>query len=315
MKRKPDFLYIGSSKSGSTWIFKLLSWHPNIYMYPGKHTSFFTKQFDKGWDWYLSNFKTRPEHKLVGEASHSYLISEPAFERIHQHLPDAKLLVCLREPVERTFSQYLDGLKNGKMDGTLEEALERMPTLINHSRYGTHLARYLQKFPRDQILIVSFDELVANPDKLAARLFEFLGVEALEIPPALHRKVLPAGRPRVRSVAMAVKKVAQLTQRLGLIGLRGKVKTSPTVRNLLYRQYTAESRPKMPPETAARLRELMTDEVQRLDAVAGTDFCRLWNYPPAAQVRVGDGGHPPASIPQCPPSPGCPDALGRQFVS
>lgn len=208
-----------------------------------------------------------------------------------------KLLVCLREPVERTFSQYLDGLKNGKMGGTLEEALERVPTLINHSRYGTNLARYLQKFPREQILIVSFDELVADPAKLAARLFEFLGVEVLEIPPALHRKVLPAGRPRVRSVALAVKKVAQLTQRLGLIALRGKVKTSPTVRNLLYSQYTPESRPKIPPETAARLRELMTEEVQRLDAVAGTDFCRLWNYPPDDQVRGGGGSHPHPSIP------------------
>jgi Sulfotransferase family len=291
--RKPDFLYIGSSKSGSTWIFKILSWHPNIYMYPGKHIGFFTRQFDKGWDWYLSNFKRGPEHKVVGEASHSYLISEHALERIHQHLPDAKLLVCLREPVERTFSQYLDGLKNGKIDGTFEEALERNPTLISHSRYGTNLARYLQKFPRDQILIVSFNELVANPDKLAARLFEFLGVEPLELPPALHRKVLPAGRPRVRSVAMAVKKVAQLTQRLGLIGLRGKVKTSPTVRNLLYWQYTAESRPKMPPDTAARLHELMTDEVQRLDAVAGTDFCRLWNYSPAPQYDMASVGSEP----------------------
>ena len=89
---------------------------------------------------------------------------------------------------------------------------------------------------------------------------------------------------------MAVKKVAQLTQRLGLIGLRGKVKTSPTVRNLLYWQYTAETRPKMPTETAARLRELMTDEVQRLDAVAGTDFCRLWNYPPAPQHVLASVG-------------------------
>lgn len=89
---------------------------------------------------------------------------------------------------------------------------------------------------------------------------------------------------------MAVKKVAQLAQRLGLIALRGKVKTSPTVRNLLYWQYTAESRPKMPPDTAARLRELMTVEVQRLDAVAGTDFCRLWNYPPASHHDLASVG-------------------------
>jgi Sulfotransferase family len=288
MTDSPNFLYIGSSKSGSTWIFKLLSWHPDIYMYPGKHLGFFTRQFDKGWDWYLGNFKSGAGHKAVGEASHSYLLSQDACDRIHQYLPDAKLLVCLREPVERTFSQYLDGLKNGKLNGTLEEELKHNATLIDHSRYGTNLARYMEKFPREQIRIVSFDELVASPDKLAASIFEFLGVDVLEIPEALHRKVLPAGQPRVRSIAMAAKKLAKVTDRMGLVGLRGRAKTSPTVRNLLYRQFTTESRPKMPPEIAAHLRELMTDEVQRLDAVAGTDFCRLWNYPPAArQVRAG----------------------------
>ena len=250
-------------------------------MYPGKHLGFFTRDFAKGWDWYLGNFKSGREHKVVGEASHSYLLSENARDRIHECLPDVKLLVCLREPVERTFSQYLDGIKNGKLNASFAEELERNATLINHSRYGTNLVRYLEKFPRENIFIASFDELVSAPDKLAVRMFEFLGVDVLKIPEKLHRKVLPAGQPRVRSIAMAAKKLAKLTQRLGLVGLRGKAKTSPAVRNLLYRQFTDSSRPKMPPEIEARLRELMADEVQRLDAVAGTDFCRLWNYPPA----------------------------------
>lgn len=289
MTRSPDFLYIGSSKSGSTWIFKLLSWHPQIYMYPGKHLGFFTREFAKGWDWYLSNFKAGPEHMVAGEASHSYLLSADARDRIHERLPDVKLLVCLREPVERTYSQYLDGIKNGKMAGTFEEALETNATLIDHSRYGTNLARYLEKFPRDQILIVAFNDLVAAPDRLAARIFEFLGVDVLEIPKKMHEKVLPAGQPRIHRITQAAKKLARLADRFGLVGLRGKAKTSPTVRNLLYRQFTDANRPKMLPETKARLRELMAGEVQRLDRVAGTDFASLWYYAPTSRDGLAEG--------------------------
>ncbi len=282
MSKIPDFLYIGTSKAGSTWIFKALSWHPQIYMYSGKNLGFFSSHFDNGWEWYLSNFHPEPQHKVVGEVSHSYLTSEAACERIHEFLPDVKLLVCLREPVQRTFSDYLDGIKNGKLHGSLEEELERTPSLINKSRYGTHIARYLERFDRDQIHIARFDELVSAPDRYAAKIFEFLGVDVLEIPESLQRKVLPAGTPRVRSIAMGAKRLSKMAGRIGLSGLRGKVKTSPTVRNLLYRPYTDNSRPTIPPAAETHLRELMADEVQRLDSVAGTDFCRLWNYSPTA---------------------------------
>src|SRR5437763_13600017 len=101
MSKTPNFLYIGTSKAGSTWIFKVLSWHPEIYMYPGKNLGYFSTRYDKGWDWYLKNFDPEPQHKLVGEVSHSYLVSEEAAARVHKHLPDAKLMVCLREPVQR----------------------------------------------------------------------------------------------------------------------------------------------------------------------------------------------------------------------
>ena len=281
MSEVPNFLYIGTSKAGSTWIFKVLSWHPQIYMYSGKNLGFFSAHFENGWDWYLSHFYPEPHHRIVGEVSHSYLASEEACDRIFEALPNVKLMVCLREPVQRTFSDYLDGIKNGKWHGSLEEELERTPSLINRSRYGTHLARYLEKFGRDQVHIGCFDELVSAPDRYAARVFEFLGVDALEIPAGLQQKVLPAGTPRVRSIAMAAKRLSKMAKRAGLAGLRGKVKTSPTVRNLLYRPYTDHSRPTMPPATESRLRELMADEVERLDSVAGTDFRHLWKYSPA----------------------------------
>lgn len=279
MIRVPNFLYIGTSKAGSTWIFKVLSWHPQIYMYGGKNLGFFSTRYDQGWDWYIGNFDAGPEHKVIGEVSHSYLVSEHAAERIHQHLPETKLMVCLREPVERTFSDYLDGIKNGKLNGSFEEELERTPALIHRSRYATHLARYLEKFDRDQLHICSFDELKTAPDEFAESIFRFLEVDLLHLPPALQGKVLPAGKPRSRALANGAKSLSRVARRAGLTSLIGKLKTSRTVRNVLYQPFSDSSRPTMAAATKARLRELMTEEVQRLDELAGTDFCALWNYP------------------------------------
>lgn len=279
MTSGPNFLYIGTSKAGSTWIFKVLSWHPQIYMYPGKDIAFFTSNFDQGWEWYLKNFTPENDRQLVGEVSHTYMISGEARTRIHELLPDAKLIVCLREPVERTYSQYLDGIKNGKLHGTFEEELERTSSLIDRSRYGTHIAAYLEKLPRRQLYIANFDQLRAAPTEFAADLFRFLEVEPLEIPAKMHQKVLPAAEPRIRSLALAAKAVARRANRMGFAALKGKAKNSPILRNLLYKPYTENSRPTMALETETRLRQLMADEVRSLDAVAGTDFCRLWKYP------------------------------------
>jgi hypothetical protein len=190
------------------------------------------------------------------------------------------MMVCLRDPVDRTFSDYLDGIKNGKLEGSFEEELERTPALITRSRYGTHLARYIDQFDRRQIHIASFDQLKSDPAAFAADLFQFLGVAPLELPAKLGNKVLPAGTPRSRAVAKGAKRLSRLATRAGLAGLRGKLKTSRTVRHLLYRPFTPETRPQMAPATEARLRQLMSDEVRQLDEIAGTDFCSLWNYPP-----------------------------------
>jgi hypothetical protein len=277
MRNVPDYLYIGTSKAGSTWLFRTLKWHPQIYAYPGKNLGFFSTRFENGWDWYLSNFKPEPQHKAVGEISHSYLASDKAPARIKDLLPDVKMIVTLRDPVERTFSDYLDRVKNGGMTGTFEEELARDPGLVNRSRYGTQLSRYLELFDRDQIHISVFDDLAANPNAFASGIFEFLGVDVLPLPAKIENKVLPAGTPRNRTVAGGAKALSTLARRLGLNWLRGKVKTSRAVRNILYRPY-GDDKPTIKPETAAQLRETFRSELELLDKVAGTNLAARWSH-------------------------------------
>ena len=275
MSHVPNYLYIGTSKAGSTWLFQLLSWHPQVYAYPGKNLGFFSTRFEKGWDWYLDNFKPEPQHSAVGEISHSYLASDKAPARIKGLLPDIRMLVCLRDPVQRTFSDYLDRVKNGSMSGTFKDELDRDPGLINRSRYGTQLSRYFEHFGRDRFHIAIFDDLAADPDAFAAEIFRFLEVEDLPLPNKLRGKVLPAGVPRNVALADGAKALSSLARKIGLNRLRGKVKTSRTIRNLLYRPY-GEDRPKMSPETEKKLRSIFREELELADKVAGTDLAARW---------------------------------------
>ena len=116
MSRVPNVLYIGTSKAGSTWIYDVLNHHPDIYMAPGKGLYFFSTNYERGLDWYRSQFAGAAGEQILGEVSHGYLYEEEACERIAAMNPEIKIMVCLREPADRAFSEYLDGVKNGHVE-------------------------------------------------------------------------------------------------------------------------------------------------------------------------------------------------------
>lgn len=278
MDRLPNFLYIGTSKAGSTWLYNVLDQHPDIFMAPGKAIYYFCNHYARGVDWYRQHFAGADQEKIVGEVSHSYLYSPAACQRIADLNPEMRLMACLREPVDRAFSDYLDGLKNGQFHGSFEEELERVPSLIDRGRYAKYLRPYVQQFGLDHLHIGVFDELGAYPDEFAGKLFRFLNIEERELPRSQRKKMMPAGKPRNKLLAQLAKKASHTARSLGLRKLRGKVKTSRLVRNILYRPYKAEEKPQMDPETRQKLKDLFHEEVMALDTLLKTDFQEKWGY-------------------------------------
>lgn len=279
--RVPDFLYIGTSKAGSTWLFNALACHPDVYLASSKGLYYFDEHYDNGTAWYLSQFSAAGDHRAVGEISHSYLSSPEAADRIAALNTQTRLLVCLREPVDRAFSDYLDLVKNGQHDGRFETALERFPRLLERGCYATHLQRYLDAFPREQLHVSLFDDLRADPQAYGDNVFSFLGVRALDLPESALRPRMPAGTPRSRSAAAAAKRASSLVLRLGLKRLRSTVKRSILVRQSLYRPY-ADDRPTVDPAVAAELRRGFADEVARLDTLVDQPVSLRWGYRAAA---------------------------------
>lgn len=285
----PDFLYVGTSKAGSTWLFNALALHPDVYLASSKGLYYFDHHYENGRDWYLQQFEAAGAERAVGEISHSYLSSEPAAGRIAELNPAMRLLVCLREPVDRAFSDYLDLVKNGQHDGSFETALERFPRLVDRGRYATHLQRYVDRFPREQLHVSLFDDLGADAQAYADDVFAFLGVSPLLLPTGALQRRMPAGVPRNRTMAATTKRASRLVLKLGLRRLRSTVKRSAVVRQALYRSYK-DDRPTVDPALAAELRREFALEVSALDALLDRPVASRWGYAPDPTDAGGTSG-------------------------
>lgn len=250
-------------------------------MAPGKGLYYFSSQFDRGQPWYLSYFQDGADCKIRGEVAHNYLpMAAEACPRIRAMNPAMRLMICLREPCSRCFSAYLDGVKNGRYpEGTtLEEAIELDETIIDQSLYATHIKPYLDTFGRDQLHVALFDDLQDNPQQFANALCDFLEISSVQLDKKSQEKMMPAGKPRFQTLVRAAKAASKLALSLGMRRLRGKVKTSRWIRNLLYVPYADDNAPRMTDRQRQQLQEVFRDEVRELDELFGLDLIQRWGY-------------------------------------
>jgi len=276
---KPNFFFIGPDKAGSTWLYEALGRHKQVYLPNAKELFFFDRFYHLGWDWYEKYFKgAGKEHKIVGEICHDYLFSPLACERIARDLPEAKLMVCLREPVERAFSAYLYMVKQGRVTTDFETAIEEKDELIDHGRYAKHLERYLRVFGSERIHVAIFDDLVSDPQRFFDEVCNFLEIERMLLPAELRKTVLPAARPRSLFWAKVIRGMGWCIRCLGLPQLVTYAKNSAFVNHLLYTPYHMDEKPKMSPKTRMDLRTIFLPEIQQLSDLVGYDFCNRWGY-------------------------------------
>jgi len=278
----PDFLYIGTSKAGSTWLFNALAIHPDVWLASNKGLYFFDTHYDRGLDWYRAQFEGA-DGRAVGEFSHSYLSSPEAPARIATYSPRLRLLVCLREPVDRAFSDYLDLAKNNGFAGSFTEAIEQYPRLLDRGRYATHLTRYLEHFPATQIHVGLFDDLKTGAQEYADEVYDFLGLDRITLSAGDLRERMPAGRPRNTVMVGLAKRASKLAASVGMRRWRSRIKRSTVVRSALYKQYR-DDKPRLDPVVAAELRQGFADEVARLDELLGQPVSVRWGYT-SAQVN------------------------------
>jgi len=175
----PNFLIIGAPRAGTTWAAKNMMDHPEIFMPRIKELHFFDANYDQGMECYESYFSDVKGKIAVGEATPEYLYIPEVAARIHRHMPDVKLIVSLRNPVERLYSRYWNSKAKyvGNKDLSFEEKIKQKPLFIEEGFYYDHLTRYYGLFPREQLLVLLYDDLERNPHGFLADIYRFLGVD------------------------------------------------------------------------------------------------------------------------------------------
>lgn len=179
---KPNFLVIGAARSGTTSLFKYLDPHPEIFMSDIKEINFFSneKYWQKGFEWYERHFR-ESDHKIRGEASTSYTrtpANPGVAQRIYDYIPDVKMIYLLRDPVKRFVSHYMQRVNAGFEDREFEDIVRSCPddrTLVQ-GKYAYQLDQYMPYFDREQIFVVTIDELSEKPRETMTAIYRFLGV-------------------------------------------------------------------------------------------------------------------------------------------
>lgn len=272
----PNFIVIGPGKSGTTWMYDLFDAHPEVYVPATKETVYFDRYYERGDEWYLDFFNGSAGHEAIGEISNTYIFSAKAAMRIHQFNPDMRLISCLRNPIDRAFSHYLFLVRNGILTASFDEAIEIRSDLVERGLYARHLAPYLERFDRDQLLLLLFDDLKEDNEMFARRMFDFLGVDCDFFPDAAEEKSLGASKPRSRWLALAAKKIAVAVRNFGFPALLTRIKRHPWTNRVLYRPFSEEEYPEMKPATRERLREYYADDVRRLEGIVGESLEDRW---------------------------------------
>ena len=213
----PDFLIIGAKKSGTTSLYRYLSNHPLILPASTKEIGFFDRYFQKGENWYRMNFPSfftklfskKEKHGikfLTGEATPTYIYHPHAPKRVLEINPNVKLIVILRNPIDRALSHYKMEFEAHKTESlSFEEAIEQEENRIEnelekmlkdenyHSEnyytysylrsgiYAEQLERWFKYFPREQFLIINADDLYSKPEVIYKKMLDFLKLTKFEL--------------------------------------------------------------------------------------------------------------------------------------
>jgi len=313
----PNFFIVGAPKAATTFLYACLDQHPQVYMSPLKEPNYFAPEMrpenfaaaDRAravrdmreldaylqgdmrekrfgghvtrWEDYLKLFRNASDQIAIGEASPTYLWSKAAARNIATHLPGARIIINLRNPVERAFSHYLHELTNGVTNRTFRQEIEAARraehrpsslerSLLEFGHYYEQIKRYQSEFPRAQIHISLYEDLERSPLALLQSLLTFLDVDpAIQV--NFSQRQNEPRIPKLRGVAYFLKRWHLWSHLRGLL----PQPLGPRLRSLLLYPRAALV---MNPADRAFLIEYYRQEVKDLSELLERDL-KSWLEP------------------------------------
>lgn len=293
--RLPNFLIIGAHKGGTTSLYHYLKQHPQVFMSSQKEPRFFALEGDP-LDYrgpndpasrcdratlaaYAELFEGVSSEAAIGEASTLYLYHERAPGRILHYVPDAKLIAVLRDPVDRAYSNFVYGRRDGfepledfrdALASEDERVVQRWGPLWHYKRkgfYARQLRRYYGLFDASQIRVFLYDDLRLDPMQVTKEMFAFLGVRD-DFRPDVSTRHNVSGIPRRAGLHRFLTGRNALRSAVGALlprEVRARISNSIQRRNLV------EAAP-LAPDLREELRELFREDVLELQEMIGRDL-------------------------------------------
>jgi hypothetical protein len=306
----PNFFLVGAAKAGTTALHSFLAAHSEIYMSPIKESNFFSqpdmkkelfirnyrnsinfnlKGYLRGpmtkmihianiqtWDDYIQLFRNVRDEVAIGEASNSYLLCPCTANQIAKRVPKAKILIMLRNPIERAWSHYL---MNRRLGYTLKKHFieefshdtKQYPrgwgithNYLELGMYSSQLKRYYSYFPSDQIKIMLYDDFQESPEHTLKDIFSFLAVDTTQI--------VTLGDMKNRAALPRFQILNYLLFQSGTAAKLKRIFPSAIVSVAEKLLFTNSSLPKLDPTERVFLRDIYMDEIYSLSDILGRDL-------------------------------------------
>jgi len=294
----PNFLVIGAAKCGTDSLCHYLGQHPDIFISPNREPNFFVAEgqdhipyhgpgdvvaLENMWVSDLADYQSLfagvTTETAVGEGTAWYIYFEDAPRRIRHHIPDAKLIAVLRNPVDRAYSAYTMLLRDGReplvdfgaaLDAEEERVKREWEPIWYYARmgfYSRQLERYYSLFDRDQLRVVIYDDFDSNPQPVLRQMFEFLNVDHSFVPDTSRRtnvSLVPRHH-RLHHIVAGEYRLKTVVKKLVPANARQAVKRPLVNRNL--------TRPApLNDEVRGRLVDLFRDDILETQDLLGRDL-------------------------------------------
>lgn len=213
---EPDFIVIGGMKCASTSLHHLVQQHPDVAKSVMKETNHFSNHFRRSLRWYRTNFAPKSSARrheeqtgrkmITGESSPLYIFHPLAAKRIYEAYPNAKLILVIRNPIDRAWSHFKQMERRKHEPLSFEEALEQEPGRINgemekliageidfspqlvhftyleRGKYLNQIKKFHEYFPKEQLMIIKTEDFKQDQKAILDRTCEFLGLSPYEWP-------------------------------------------------------------------------------------------------------------------------------------
>lgn len=289
MNNKVSFFCVGVQKAGTSTLHDIIKQHPDVSLPKRKETHFFRDddKYDRGLDFFFNLFEQKSGAKVYGEIDPDYLYFENCAQRIESTFQDVKIIIILRNPIDRAYSHYLMTKSRGLEELSFEEAIhaekDRLKSHFDHINYSyisrgmytKQIERFESIFGPENVTVFLFDDFLANAEKVITKFVEFAGLEPYSFDYSVKSNV--ASEPKNEKIRDFVYKPSRLKKFIGKL-IPSKQLKSDIMTTIVSKNRKEVEKAPLSHELKRRVyQKFFETEIKRLEEKLAVDL-ESWKY-------------------------------------